>query len=147
MLYIAIAFFICFIDQVSKFCAGKFIPAPSGLPIIDGVFHLTLVYNTGIAFGLFKQYPFVFTIVTSAAIIIIVYFLLQKKYILNALESLALCFILGGSAGNLIDRVRFGHIIDFIDFRVWPVFNLADSFILIGAVILVFSIFFKKRNS
>lgn len=146
MFYIVIAFFICFIDQASKFCAREFIPAPSGIPVIDGVFHLTLVHNTGIAFGLFKQYPFVFTVITSAAIIIIVYFLLQKKYKLNKLESFALCFILGGSAGNLIDRLRFGHIIDFIDFRVWPVFNLADSFILIGAVILVFSMLFKRRN-
>jgi len=146
MFYIVIAFFICFIDQASKFCAEKFILTPSGLPVIDGVLHLTLVYNTGIAFGLFKQYPFVFTVVTAAAIVIIVYFLLQKKYILNEWESFSLGFILGGSAGNLIDRLRFGHIVDFIDFRVWPVFNLADSFILIGAVILVFSIFFKRRN-
>lgn len=146
MFYIVIAFFICFIDQASKFCAEKFISVSSGIPIIDGGFHLTLVYNTGIAFGLFKQYPIVFTVVTSAAIIIIIYFLFQKKYELSKLESLALCFILGGSAGNLIDRLRLGHIIDFIDFRVWPIFNLADSFILIGAVILVCSMIFKKRD-
>jgi len=146
VLYYFIAFSICFFDQIGKFYIEKFVSSYSSIPVVSEVFHLTLVYNTGIAFGLFKEYPFVFTILTILAIILIVYFLNQKKHKLNVSEKIALCFILGGSAGNLIDRLRYGHIVDFIDFRFWPVFNIADSFITIGAVILIFSMLFKRKN-
>ncbi len=146
MLYYFIAFSICFFDQITKFYIEKFVSSSSSIPVVSEVFHLTLVYNTGIAFGLFKEYPFVFAVLTILAIILIVYFLNQKKHKLNVSERIALCFILGGSAGNLIDRLRYGHIVDFIDFRFWPVFNIADSFITIGAVLLIFSMLFKRKN-
>ncbi|MFH1847393.1 MAG: signal peptidase II [Candidatus Omnitrophota bacterium] len=75
----------------------------------------------------------------------------KKKYFMdislrdfNFSETIALSFIIAGTIGNLIDRIRFGYVIDFIDFRVWPVFNIADSFITIGAVILMASFLRKK---
>ena len=67
----------------------------------------------------------------------------KKRMIAN---NIAIAFILGGAISNLIDRIRFGYVIDFLDFRVWPVFNFADSFITVGAIILFFNIFISKNT-
>ncbi|NQT32130.1 MAG: signal peptidase II, partial [Candidatus Omnitrophica bacterium] len=75
-----------------------------------------------------------------------VFFLVKKSHALNIPEKLALSFILGVTLGNLTDRVRFGHVIDFIDLRVWPVFNIADSFITIGAIVLGVSVLMDIRR-
>jgi len=147
VVYYIIAISICLLDQFSKFCVEKFFHQTSGMPVISGVFHVTLVHNTGIAFGMFKEHPSIFAALSLLAIILIIYFLNWKKNALSVLEKTALCFILGGTCGNFIDRVRHGYIVDFIDFRVWPVFNIADSFITIGAAILIISILFKKKEA
>jgi len=94
-------------------------------------------------------------LVTAAGLILIGYslkkdFLVEKHYLpIRELivRKIAIGFILGGAIGNMIDRLRLGYVVDFIDFRVWPVFNLADSFITIGAVILFWKLFVhNKRN-
>jgi len=104
--------------------------------VIKNFFHIRLVHNTGAAFGLFGKHPYLFVIIAVLALILISYFLIRRSHILNVGERIALCFMMGGTLGNLTDRIRFGYVIDFIDFRIWPVFNLADSFISIGAVTL-----------
>ena len=102
------------------------------------------MHNTGIAFGILKGSSNIILAVTVIGLALIVYSL--RKDFLNGKDCLGvrellvrkitIGFILGGAIGNMIDRVRFGYVIDFIDFRIWPVFNLADSFITIGAVVL-----------
>ena len=143
--YIA-ALFVCFLDQLSKYYAAKLILQGDSLPIIKNIFHFTLVHNTGAAFGLFKDRPELFVLISVFSIIFILYFLAYRSGKLNRVERTALCFILGGASGNLIDRVRLGYVTDFIDFRVWPVFNIADSFISIGAVMLVLAIVVTRRG-
>lgn len=118
----------------------------STTPVIENIFHITLVHNTGVAFGMFKNSPEVFTGFAFLAAVIISTLLIWKKQALSAFEKVSLSFILGGTLGNLIDRVRLGFVIDFIDLRVWPVFNVADSFITIGAVMLGASIFISIRR-
>ncbi len=140
-----IAAFILFLDQVSKLCIQNYILQGSSIPIIRDIFHLTLVHNTGAAFGMLGRHSYLFIIVSIFAIAVINYFLLQKDRILNAVEKVALCFIMGGTLGNLIDRVRLGYVVDFLDFRIWPVFNLADSFITIGAFMLAWAILRAAR--
>ena len=135
-----IATFILFLDQLSKLCAQKFILQGSSIPIAKNIFHLTLVYNTGAAFGVLGRHSYLFVAVSLLAVVVINYFLLKKSNILNSAERIALSFIMGGTLGNLIDRVRLGYVTDFLDFRVWPVFNLADSFITIGAFVLGWAI-------
>jgi len=111
---------------------------------------LTLVYNTGIAFGLFKGMGRILILIAIAICFFV--FLKSRKefdtYLKNSrlpqskiiANKIAVGFILGGAISNVIDRLRFGYVIDFLDFRVWPVFNFADSFITIGAAILIFNL-------
>lgn len=100
---------------------------------------MTLVYNTGIAFGLFKDQGVVFIIIPAIAIILLIfniYYYRQNNQALSRGYIIAFSLILGGAIGNLIDRTFYGYVIDFIDLRIWPVFNIADSAITVGAVII-----------
>jgi len=122
------------LDQFTKFLAGAALTLNRPLPVIKGIFDLTLVHNRGAAFGILKnQVPFF--IFASIVAIYLIYKNL-KAHGHNFSYSLALGLILAGAIGNLIDRVIFGYVIDFLDFRIWPVFNVADSAITIGAIML-----------
>ncbi len=103
------------------------------IPVIQDVFHFTLVYNTGIAFGLFHEHGFflLFVITASLVVLALVYRAMASQ---GALAKLSMVLIFGGAIGNWIDRVRVHAVIDFLDFRVFPVFNLADTSITIGVV-------------
>ncbi len=118
----------------------KFLLNVPTYPIYPGIFHLTLVKNTGVAFGLFKGYSIPVTLATLAMIVALFWSLIRRSEARGFLFCMSLGFILGGAAGNLIDRFRFGGVVDFLDFRIWPVFNAADSCITIGAVLLAWQI-------
>lgn len=105
---------------------------------------MTLVHNTGIAFGLLKDQSFVFFIIPVVAFILLffnIYYYKQNDQALSRSYLIAFALILGGAIGNLYDRMTLGYVIDFIDFRIWPVFNIADSAITIGAVIIAVKCF------
>lgn len=127
-----IAIFVVILDQITKAIVITCLKYGESYLIINKIFYLTLVKNTGAAFGTFKNQAAFFILVSIIAIIFIVFFLSKKK--VNSYLPLAL--ILGGAIGNLIDRLRFGYVVDFLDFKVWPVFNVADSCISIGAFLL-----------
>ncbi len=134
---------IC-LDRITKFFFTNLLGYGESLPIIRNVFHMTLVHNTGIAFGFFKDQGIVFIIVPIIAIILLifnVYYYRQNNEVISRIYIIAFSFILGGAIGNLIDRIFYGYVIDFIDFRIWPVFNIADSAITIGAVIIAVKCF------
>lgn len=121
-------------DQISKVIvsgASRHLP----IDIVRGVCSLTLVHNTGGAFGIFRDRPYLFIAISAAAIVALVWMMAMMKG--RTADYYALALILGGAVGNLIDRVRLGHVIDFIDFKVWPVFNIADSAITVGVVIFI----------
>jgi signal peptidase II len=126
------------LDQLSKFAANKFFILNQPLGVIKGVFYLTLVHNRGAAFGLLQECTWFFIATAAVAVICIVFKLRKEKP--PGLNNFALGLILAGALGNLTDRLVFGYVIDFLDFRVWPVFNLADSAITVGAVLLGWSI-------
>ena len=136
-----------FFDQFTKFLVFKNLTLNQSIPVINNIFHLTLVFNKGAAFGIFKNYTFLF-IGASLLIIIFIGFSFKKRY--HALKinllNLSMALILSGAIGNLIDRVRFGYVIDFLDFRIWPVFNIADSLITIGAILLAYSVLKKQKS-
>ncbi len=146
ILYCGVAALVCLLDQVSKFYSEKFIDLGKSVPLIKDTIHLTLVHNTGAAFGIFKGHPHMFSAVAVLSAVLIVYFFTKKNQIFLVEEKTALALILGGAIGNLIDRIRLGYVVDFIDLRVWPVFNIADSFITIGAVVLGVSIIFRSKG-
>jgi signal peptidase II len=130
---------IVFLDRITKIFFSGILNLGESLPLIRNVLHMTLVHNTGIAFGLFKEQGAVFIIVPTIAVVLLVYniyYYKQNNQELSRLYIVAFSMILGGAIGNLIDRMAYGHVIDFIDLRVWPVFNIADSAITIGAVII-----------
>ena len=118
-------------DQLTKhLIATAFAPAQT-LPLLPPILHLTYVQNTGAAFGLFKGQQLLFVLLSVGVIIWMARRLLRPSS--DGSLALASCgLILGGAAGNLIDRVWLGYVVDFIDLRVWPVFNIADSAITIG---------------
>lgn len=130
------------LDQLTKILANNNLLLNKSVPLIKNVFHLTLIYNRGAAFGLLKNQVYLF-IFTSVIAIILIY--LNLKDVENKKYSIALSLILAGALGNLIDRLFFGHVIDFLDFRVWPVFNVADSSITIGVILLGYSILKTRR--
>ncbi|MBI3330666.1 MAG: signal peptidase II [Candidatus Omnitrophica bacterium] len=133
-------------DQLTKFVvAAAFHPGESRA-LLPGVLHLTYIQNTGAAFGLLKGWQLLFIGLSLAVIAwILRQFLAQRPLAATTLWAYAL--ILGGAAGNLIDRLRFGYVVDFIDVRVWPVFNLGDSAITIGVGLLVWRALRKKGSN
>lgn len=137
------ALILIFLDQISKYWVRQYMSPAESIPVIKNVFHITYVENTGIAFGLFPGANFVF--VTLSALIVVGIILWGKKGLVKlGKERLYLGLILGGAVGNLVDRLRFGFVVDFLDFRVWPVFNLADASVCIGGVMLVL-LFLRKH--
>lgn len=143
-LALAITFAVFSLDRVTKIFFSKLLSVGESLPIIRHVLHVTLVHNTGIAFGLFKDQGSVFIIIPLMAVVLLVfniYYYRQNNEVINRSYIVSFSLILGGAMGNLMDRVVHGHVIDFIDLRVWPVFNIADSAITIGAVIIAVKCF------
>jgi signal peptidase II len=133
---------IFFLDRVTKFAASCQPPGGSKSFRIFDFFHITYVENTGAAFGIGKNLNTAFIFIT---IILIGFILYHKNNIadLGIKAKTAVLFILGGALGNLYDRIFHGSVIDFLDFRIWPVFNVADSFITIGGILLAW-VFLKK---
>ena len=137
---------VVLIDQLTKFFVLAWLPADDSVSVIPGVFHLTLVHNSGIAFGVFRRQETLLLILITlslAVLIVLGHRICRHKASLLAWTGLAL--ILGGAIGNWIDRLRFRAVIDFLDFRIWPVFNVADSAITVG-VLLYLLLFFKNRE-
>ncbi|MBU0503422.1 MAG: signal peptidase II [Candidatus Omnitrophota bacterium] len=135
---------IFLIDRLSKYLIISNLLPGQSLPLLKNIFHLTLVQNKGAAFGVLRnQVPF-FIFITILAIILI---FCNLRNNLSRPVKICLGLILAGALGNLMDRVFFGYVIDFIDFRIWPVFNIADSAITIGAIFLVYTIFKKPQST
>jgi len=135
---------ILVLDQLTKkLICLNFLPGQSR-PIIENIFHLTLIYNKGIAFGLFLGTALIPVFISIMVIVLLIVSVIKIKGH-DLILKIAFSLILGGAAGNLVDRIRFGYVIDFLDFRIWPVFNVADTAITIGAGLLIVYLF-KMRN-
>lgn len=144
MFIFAIAAITLLIDQLSKLSIQRVMSLNQSAPIIPGVFHITYTKNTGTAFGLFTDQTILFVCIALAIIVLIIVYSRRVPRGRQGLR-ISLALILGGALGNLIDRIRVGAVIDFLDFRIWPVFNIADSAISIGAVLLFIAIVRRKR--
>ncbi len=138
--------FLFFIDRISKFWIDHFLSGEHSFPIIPDVLHLTRVHNTGVAFGLFKGAGVLLIVLTVVSIGVIGLYLFKSWPLTRRMQRLGWILILGGALGNLYDRLVYRYVIDFIDFRVWPVFNLADSFVCIGVWLIVFNALTEKQD-
>jgi signal peptidase II len=130
------------IDRVSKYYILKKLSPYQSIPIIKNVFHLSLVYNTGVAFGIFKGNNFIFIIVSFLLLLLLIRYLKDKETQRNF--KIALVLIISGAIGNLIDRISLGYVVDFLDLRIWPVFNIADTSISLGLILIVYSLLRRK---
>ena len=130
------ALFVVGLDQLTKFMIKQNFQLNQSIPIIKNIFHLTYVTNSGSAFGLFKGMN-VFFMIFAIIVIIAIYKYLNKIKNNEKILQIAVGLLLGVTIGNLIDRVMYGSVIDFLDFRIWPVFNIADSAVTISIIFLV----------
>ena len=136
------------LDQLSKFLALHYLSPEASVSVIPHVLDLTLVHNRGVAFGLFSGYaPALFTVITISLVFLFV--ITNRSHAkaspgISNVDRWALSLILGGAVGNWIDRLRFAAVIDFIDFRVWPVFNIADAAITIGVSLYFIRVLMSK---
>ncbi len=137
---------IVFIDQISKRITYVYLQPQAVIPVINRVFYLNYFENSGVAFEILQKNTWLFLLITSILIIIATYFVLKDTNISNAAR-LGKALIIGGLIGNLMDRVIYGFIIDFIDIFECPVFNLADISIVLGICILLYSILFNKHRT
>ena len=137
-LWIAVMVLAVFFDQLTKYLTVLYLKPIDTLPIINDVIHLTYVENPGAAFGMMKDQRWLFMVVSSVSIVALLIYLFKKKT-QHWMENLAIAFIVGGGIGNMIDRVILGYVVDMIDFRLinFAVFNVADSFVCLGAGLLM----------
>ncbi len=143
LFWILITVGVVVLDQFTKWLAVEYLIPIGTVPIIKDALHLTYVENPGAAFGMMQNSRWIFLLVSTVAIIAIIIYLI-KFAPKNKLALLSLAFILGGGIGNMIDRVALGYVVDFIDFRLinFAVFNVADSFVCVGAALLIIYVLF-----
>lgn len=145
---------IVIVDQLTKLIVDRTMTLYQSIPIIDGFFSLTYVRNTGAAFGIFAGSAEIFRrpflILVSIVAIIFIFTMLRRLEDREKGLISALAFIVGGAVGNLIDRLIYGEVIDFLDCYWgsyhWPAFNVADSFITIGVGLTVFCLYTHKGD-
>ncbi len=150
--FFLIAAMVLMLDRIAKWAVASNLALHDSVPVIPGFFRLTHVQNTGAAFGLFAESPAQWKVGAlvsfSMLALVVVSALLWKHSHSFSTTTIGLSLILGGAMGNLWDRMFTGHVVDFLDFYVgsyhWPAFNVADSAIVIGAILLVSEIVFAK---
>ena len=138
------------LDIFSKALIRKFMPVNFSIPLLGSTLGLTHITNTGIAFGMAKGNNAVLAVVSISILILLMIFFGQAE---KKGELLPLALIMAGAAGNIGDRIIFGRVCDFIElnlgfwpFNPWPIFNIADSLVTIGGVMLFYREFFKSKN-
>ena len=156
-IYLAIAALAIVLDQLTKWLVVQNMELKESIPLWEGVFHFTYVTNTGAAFSMLNEpnQRWIFILISSVAIVALLFYLWADKT-LPRLGGVSLAMILGGGIGNMIDRLALGYVVDFFEFRLinFAVFNVADSFVCIGAGMMILTLiltwveeFKKKKNS
>lgn len=150
----AVLLLVLALDQISKVLILQNFELGQTLPVIPDFFNLTLTFNRGAAFGLFADLPefqrqILLSFTTLLALSLVLY-LLVKDYAHKAGAQVALAMVLGGAFGNILDRILYGHVVDFLDVYYkqyhWPAFNIADSCISLGVTFLLVSGLFSSPN-
>lgn len=140
---------ILFLDQISKILVDLYLSINDSFPVIKNFFHITYINNYGAAFGILNNKLWLLIMFTLLAFFIIYRYINTFK--INKRNEIAFSFLLGGILGNLIDRLFLGYIRDFLDFNIFgynfPVFNLGDSFIFLGAILLIIAIYKGEDNA
>lgn len=144
--FFGIAFLVVFLDQLTKYLVSSALSFSESVSLLGDFLRFTLVRNYGIGFGLLgtPALRWLWILITTAIIIGILFYYkdIPKKYF----PCICWALVLGGALGNLIDRVLLGFVVDFIDFGFWPAFNVADSAITVGVILLIIYSWQSKRQ-
>ena len=151
MFYLPLAIFaalIVVIDQITKYLIVANIPLYQDVPVLPGLFHLTYVQNTGAAFSSLEGMQWLFVVIFLLLTAALIYQIVKKSLPLTTLDWWCVAAVYGGGLGNMIDRIRLGYVVDMIEveFIRFPVFNVADSFITCGMILLVVSLVFFNKD-
>ena len=146
---IIISIILLCIDQISKLLVVNLLTKTDSITIIKNFFYLTYINNDGAAFSILVGTRIFLILIAVLAIVMLIRYI-KKNNIQNKLELVSISLIIGGSLGNLMDRVVRGYVIDFLDFKIFnynfPIFNLADTFIVIGVFLLLLKEIRKENN-
>ncbi len=149
MNYLIIILGILCVDRWTKYLAIEYLQKINTFPLIDGILHLTYAENTGAAFSILTGKQGLLIVFTGMVIVVMCFYFWREKKHMSALGNIAMSMVIGGAIGNFIDRVLWNYVVDFIDFRLidFAIFNGADSFIVVGAVLLGYTIIFDKASA
>lgn len=151
MLELIVVVVLLALDQVSKYLVQLYLsPVGSSVPVIDGLFQLTNVHNTGAAWGMLEGFRWLFIPMTLIVAAALIYVIIRFRKKLTVFSRITLALLFAGAVGNFIDRVLLSYVRDFVDITPlfsFPVFNVADSALSIGCVLLVIDALFLKEKS
>lgn len=140
-----VLFVVVIVDQWTKYYIQQNMSLGMSIPVIDNIFHITYILNPGAAFGILEHQTVLLVITALIIILALLYFYKRIPETLKLLR-FGLGLLAGGSIGNVIDRVKTGYVIDFFDFRIWPVFNIADIAIVCGVFLIIWTIVFASKE-
>ena len=145
--YVLFAALVVAADQFTKYLTLLYIPLHTRIDVLPGFLGLTYVQNTGAAFSSFQGQQWLFVLIFAVLTVAILWEYFKKPMPFTRFERWCIASIYAGGLGNMIDRVRFGYVVDMIETRFmdFPVFNVADCFITCGCIILIISLFFNKE--
>ncbi|WP_110942680.1 signal peptidase II [Geosporobacter subterraneus] len=137
------------IDQLSKYLTVIYLKTIESYPLINNIFHLTYAENTGAAFSMFSGKQPLLIILTLIIIVALLFYLIRNLKTDQVFLKFSLSLIIGGALGNLIDRIRLNYVVDMLDFTLinYPVFNMADVFVVSGAVIFAYTILTSSTDN
>lgn len=142
---LTVALLVVLLDRLSKHLIVSRMTLGSSVPVISGVFHITYIENAGAAFGMLVNQQSLF-IAAGVALLAAAAYLYPRLRRGSRLLRYGAAVLLGGTVGNLIDRIELGHVVDFFDFRVYPVFNVADIAIVLGVAAIIYDIVVKNEE-
>ena len=132
-------------DQVVKHIVRTSMVQGQSIPIIENIFHITYIENPGAAFGILANQRMLFLVLTAliVGVMIYLYFSLNNK---KSITAISLGVVVSGAIGNFIDRFMQGTVTDFLDFRIWPIFNIADICICVGLALICYFVIIKGED-
>ncbi|WP_312653570.1 signal peptidase II [Aminipila sp.] len=145
-MYYIIIIVAVMLDQVVKYIIRSNMDLYQSIPIIGGIFHITYIQNTGAAFSMFSGHTGILALITVIITIGILVYLFRLRKDGHWALMLSLSLIVAGGLGNIVDRLSLKYVVDFLDLRVWPIFNLADVYVCCGCGLLVVYVFFIESK-
>lgn len=135
------------VDQIVKHLIQSNVQLNQSIPVMDGVFHITYIQNFGAAFSILQNQQTLLQVVSGGAVLALLGYLVWKGKTMHWMASASFSLIIAGGLGNLIDRFTKGYVVDFFDFRIWPIFNVADIAVCCGCGLLIFYVLFWEKKA